>query len=74
MGTFNNAQTMAMGEAWVGPGYRITSNGFYESADGLRQFRPPSNKDQLGKTQANFEQRLPGATKWGANGHVDVIP
>jgi hypothetical protein len=73
MGSFNREQTMAMGEAWVGPGYRITSKGFYESADGLRQFRPPLYKQDLGKTQANFEQRLPNTTKWGANGHVDVI-
>ncbi|SCB38879.1 Haemagluttinin repeat-containing protein [Rhizobium hainanense] len=74
IGSFNSEQTMVMGEAWVGPGYRTTSSGYYESADGLRQFRPPSFKPQLGKTQANFEQRLPGQTKWGANGHVDVIP
>ena len=74
IGSFNSEQTMVMGEAWVGPGYRTTSSGYYESADGLRQFRPPSFKPQLGKMQANFEQRLPGQTKWGANGHVDVIP
>ncbi|MCZ7451148.1 hypothetical protein O8B93_26625 [Agrobacterium rhizogenes] len=74
MGSFNEKQTMAMGEAWVGPGYRITSNGYYESADRLRQFRPPSYKDKLGKIQANFEQRLPGQLKWGSNGHVDVVP
>lgn len=40
MGTFSRDQTVAMGEAWVGPGYRVTSLGFYESADGLRQFSP----------------------------------
>ena len=74
IGSFDYAQTMAMGEAWVGPGYRVTSNGFLVSADGLRQFRPPSYKPQLGKIQANFEQRLPGSTKWGSNGHVDVVP
>lgn len=73
MGSFTHDQTMAMGEAWVGSGYRVTSKGFYESADGLRQFRPPVNKDKLGKTQANFEQRMLPGEKWGANGHVDVM-
>lgn len=60
MGTFDTRQTMAMGEAWVGPGYHVTSTGFYESADGLSAFRSPSYRDKLGKFQANFEQRLPG--------------
>ena len=72
MGSFNNEQTMTMGEAWVGSGYRVTSKGYYESADGLRQFRPPSYKPGLSKTQANFEQRTIPSGKWGANGHVDV--
>ncbi|WP_244616989.1 MULTISPECIES: hemagglutinin repeat-containing protein [unclassified Rhizobium] len=78
MGTFNREQTMAMGEAWVGPGYRVTSRGYYESVDGLRQFRPPSTKpnSQLATTgtQANFEQRSGATGAWGANGHMDVSP
>ena len=73
MGSFNREQTLTMGEVWGGQGYRVTSRGFYESADGLRQFRSPSYKPDLGKTQANFEQRLANTTKWNANGHVDVI-
>ncbi len=75
MGTFNREQTLAMGEAWVGPNYRVTSKGYYESADGLRQFRPPSAKDSpFASTgvQANFEQRLTPSGAWGANGHVNV--
>lgn len=67
-----------MGEAWVGPGYRVTSRGYYESADGLRQFRPPSAKpnSQFATTgaQANFEQRSTPSGAWGANGHVNVTP
>ncbi|GAB2204980.1 hypothetical protein ROS1_17960 [Roseibium sp. ROS1] len=78
MGTFSRDQTLAMGEAWVGPGYRVTSRGYYESADGLRQFRPPSSKpnSQFATTgvQANFEQRLTPSGAWGANGHVNVTP
>jgi filamentous hemagglutinin len=78
MGTFSRDQTMAMGEAWVGPGYRVTSRGFYESADGLRQFRPPAAKPNsqfaTTGTQANFEQRLTSNGAWGANGHVNVTP
>jgi filamentous hemagglutinin len=73
MGSFDNEQTLVMGTAWVGPNYRITSKGLWESSDGLRQFRPPTYKPQLGKFQANFEQRLPNQSKWGSNGHVDVV-
>jgi len=65
---------MSMGEAWVGPGYRISSDGYYISLDGLRQFRPPSFKPKLGIIQANFEQRTEPYGKWGANGHVEVLP
>lgn len=73
MGSFNKEQTLAMGEAWVGPNYMTSSNGYLISKDGLRQFRPPSYKPKLEKYQANFEQRSIPKGKWGANGHVDLI-
>uniref|UniRef100_UPI001BFEBB74 hemagglutinin repeat-containing protein n=1 Tax=Janthinobacterium sp. JC611 TaxID=2816201 RepID=UPI001BFEBB74 len=52
-------EAMAMGEAWVGPGYRVASDGkTLVSTDGLRTFRPPSPKNSSFATtgvQANFE-------------------
>lgn len=62
-----------MGEAWVGPGYRVASDGkTLVSADGLRQYRPPSFKPSLEKVQANFESRPPGLTQWQSNAHLDI--
>lgn len=68
-----------MGEAWVGDGYKIASDGrTLVSADGLRQYRPPSNKpnSQYAKTgvQANFERRFEGQTskQWQSNGHLNI--
>lgn len=43
------------------------------SADGLRQYRPPSMKPNLGIKQANFEQRLIPQGQWQSNGHLDII-
>lgn len=77
VGEFTREQTQVMGEAWVGNGYSVTSRGFLESADGLRQFRPPSLKNSPFATtgiQANLSQRLPGMTEWISNGHVNVVP
>jgi len=70
--TYNEA--MAMGEAWVGQGYRVTSNGYFESANGLRMFRPPTYKEKLERTQANFQQRAPTTREWIANGHLEILP
>jgi len=61
--------------AWVGKGYRISSDGTaLISADGMKQFRLPSFKERLGKTQANFERKLEGQTwnTWPSNGHLDI--
>ena len=39
--------------------------GGFESTDGLRRFRPPTNKSFGGGTiQANFEQRINTDIKW----------
>jgi filamentous hemagglutinin len=43
------------------------------SSDGLRQFRQPSYKPKLDKTQANFEWRKTDYGKWQSNGHLDII-
>jgi filamentous hemagglutinin len=62
-----------MGEAYVGPDYEISSDGTaWVSKDGLRQFRPPSYKPSLGKTQANFESRPTRGVRWPNNGHLDI--
>jgi len=59
--------------ALVGKGYKIASDGkTLISADKLRQFRPPSYKPFLDKTQANFEWRNPGQKQWQGNGHLDI--
>lgn len=63
------------GKAWVGEGYTVASDGkTLVSADKFRQYRPPSYKPNLGKTQANFEQRIPNQTtkQWFSNAHLDI--
>lgn len=63
----------ALGEAWVGSGARLASDGkTLVSQDGLRQYRPPSYKPGVGKTQANFESRQVPQGQWQSNGHLDI--
>jgi hypothetical protein len=61
MGIATREEAMAMGETWVGPGFRVASDGkTLVSEDALRTFRPPSFKpnrpDVFGGPgyQANF--------------------
>lgn len=62
-----------LGRIWVGRGARLMSNGKgWISADRMRQFRLPSFKPKLGKTQANFESRAGTSGKWTENGHLDI--
>lgn len=75
IGSGTREQADAMGKAWVGDGYNVASDGkTLISADGLRQYRPPSYKPRLDKTQANFEQRFAGqkSNRWQSNAHLDV--
>jgi len=51
----------ALGELWIGPGYRISTDGSsWVSSDGLRVYQPPSAKPNSTQAttgiQANFEQ------------------
>jgi filamentous hemagglutinin len=73
MGQATRQEAQAMGEAWVGVGYRVASDGkALVSADGLRVYRPPSLKPQLGKAKANFQWiESPGSAPIG-NGHLDI--
>jgi hypothetical protein len=74
LGSASYSQAMTAGRAWVGNGYRIASDGkTLISADGLRQFRPPSYKPKLGIRQANFEMRNAAKGRWQSNGHLDII-
>lgn len=43
------------------------------SADGLRTYRPPSFKPNLGKIQANFEQKVVSGGQPISNGHLDIM-
>lgn len=66
-------QARVLGEAWVGPGYKLASDGrTMVSADGLRQYRPPAPKLSAYATtgvQANFQGRASTETTWTSNGH-----
>lgn len=52
-----------MGKARVIDGYKVASGEkTLESADGIRQYRPPSYKPNLDKIQANTLRRFEGQT------------
>ncbi|MBQ7551372.1 MAG: hypothetical protein IJT04_07585 [Bacteroidales bacterium] len=73
IGKSTYAEAIEAGKKWVGNGYRISSDKkAWISADGKRQFRPPSYKPRLGKTQANFESRTINRGMWENNGHLDI--
>lgn len=62
------------GQAWVGDGATVASDGTtLVSSDGLRQYRPPSFKPNLGLTQANFESRWVASGRWQTNGHLTIV-
>jgi len=76
IGTATLDQADALGKAWVGPGYRVSSRdpGILISEKGLRQYRPPSFKP-AGPTafQANLQSRLQDKGPWQNNAHVDIL-
>jgi filamentous hemagglutinin len=73
IGSATAAEAAEAGEAWVGQGAKVASDGkTLVSADGLRQYRPPSLKPNLGKVQANFESRQVSSGQWQSNGHLDI--
>jgi hypothetical protein len=72
-GSATAEQAAAMGNAWVGEGAALASDGkTMVSADGLRQYRPPSYKPNLGRVQANLEGRSEAKGAWQSNAHVDI--
>ena len=73
LGSGTKSQANRAGQAWVGRGYKVAGDGkTLISADGLRQWRPPSFKPNLGKWQSNFESRLVPRGQWQGNGHLDI--
>jgi hypothetical protein len=74
LGAADAATAQKLGEAWVGAGAKVASDGkTLISANGLRQFRPPSWKPNLSRVQANFEQRAASSGPWNSNGHLDIL-
>jgi RHS repeat-associated protein len=73
VGAATAAEAAEAGEAWVGQGAKVAGDGkALVSADGLRQYRPPSLKPNLGKVQANFESRQVPSGQWQSNAHLDI--
>ena len=63
-----------LGLAWVGEGYRVASDGrTLISANELKQYRPPSWKQGLGRYQANLEWRHQPSGPWPNNAHIDIL-
>jgi RHS repeat-associated protein len=74
LGAADSATAQRLGEAWVGDGAKVASDGkTLVSSDGLRQFRPPSFRPFRGTFQANFERRAASQGQWNSNGHLDII-
>ena len=74
LGTGSGALADQAGRAWVGEGSIVASDGkTLVSADGLRQYRPPTFKPNLGRVQANFEERPEPSGRWQSNGHLDIV-
>jgi hypothetical protein len=73
MGAGTHEEIMAMGEMWVGSGYRVAGGKNSEtwiSYDGLKQFRLPTWKPNVEQFQANFEWRSQPSGPWTGNGHM----
>ena len=74
IGQDTEAAADRLGRAWVGCNPTLASDGrTLIGQDGLRQYRPPSFKPNLGKVQANFEQRLVPQGQWESNGYLDIV-
>ena len=74
IGKASRKESTFLGKSFVGPNYKVASDGkTLVSADGLKQYRPPSYKSRIKKTQANFEWREVTNGKFKNNGHLDII-
>lgn len=74
VGVASAEDAAAAGSAWVGDGARVASDGkTLVSGNGLRQYRPPTFKPNMGVVQANFESRAVAKGPWDNNGHLTVL-
>ena len=79
VGSATRTEADELGRAWVGPNYRVASDGrtliqvLPDGSNGYRQYRPPAYKDRRGVTQANLESRSGTSGTWENNGHIDII-
>jgi RHS repeat-associated protein len=75
LGSATAADADKLGTDFVGQGYTHSESNpdILVSADGLRQYRPPSFKPSLGIYQGNFERRFAPTGEWQGNGHLDII-
>ncbi len=75
LGEASAGEVDAVGRAWVGDDAKLASDRkTIVSKNGLRQYRPPSFKPNLGRVQANLEARLKPEGPWQSNGHIDIVP
>ena len=72
LGSASASDSARLGEAWVGPNYNTTSDGYLVSEDGLRQYRQPSTKPMWREVQSNFEQRYRPLGQWQSNAHLTI--
>ena len=78
LGRSTLSEADALGRSCVGPNYRVASDGkTLVSLDGLRTYRPPSQKNSPYATtgvQANFERLevVKGRLTVISNGHLDI--
>ena len=73
LGSASYAEANLAGAKWVGKGARLSSSGTaWISADGTRQYRPPTVNKKSGRYQANFESRSGNTGHWENNGHLDI--
>ena len=73
LGSATLSEANLAGAKWVGKGARLSSSGTaWISADGTRQYRPPTVKKKSGRYQANFESRSGNTGPWENNGHLDI--
>lgn len=72
LGSATKSEAVQLGMDWVGPNPSLSSSGALVSANGLRQWRPPTYKTARGTHQSNFEWRSEPSGPWVGNGHLEV--
>jgi RHS repeat-associated protein len=78
LGTAGRLTSAIAGRMYVGRNATTTAKGYLQSADGLRQYRPPTFKVSQGRIQSNFDRRLTTSVSWKNTnqvfrGHVNIL-